>query len=61
MIKKTVKYIGDVKQEMGKVIWPSRAELRDSSVIVIALSLMLAVFIFSADFLLNNILRILFK
>lgn len=60
MLKKTIKYVGDVKQEMGKVHWPSRAELRGSSVIVVVLSLMMALFIFSIDMILNNFLKLVF-
>lgn len=55
-----MKYLGNVRQEMAKVIWPSRLELRDSTVIVVVLSLMLATFIFSVDFILNNILKVIF-
>jgi len=60
MFNKTIKYIGGVKQEMSKVIWPTRLELRDSSVIVLVLALMLAIFIFGIDFILNNILKVIF-
>ena len=59
MIKKGIKYLGEVRQEMNKVIWPSRLEIRDSAVIVIVLSLILAVFVFGIDIVLNNILRII--
>ncbi len=45
---------------MSKVIWPSKVELRDSTVIVIVLSLLLAVFVFAADLILNNILKLVF-
>ncbi len=60
MFEKAVKYVGDVKQEMSKVIWPTRAELRESSVIVVILSLLMAVFIFCIDQVLNLFLKIIF-
>jgi len=60
MIKKSIKYLVEVRQEMSKVIWPSKVELRDSTVIVIVLSLLLAVFVFAADLILNNILKLVF-
>ena len=60
MVGKATKYISEVRREMNKVMWPTRMELRDSAVIVVALSLMLAVFIFSTDLVLNNILKIVF-
>jgi len=60
VFEKAVKYVGDVKQEMTKVIWPTRAELRESSVIVVILSLLMAVFIFCIDQVLNLFLKIIF-
>ena len=60
MLNKAVKYLEDVKHEMSKVHWPSRAELRDSSTIVVVLSLILAAFIFAIDQGLNNILKVIF-
>jgi len=60
VFSKATKYMVEVRREMNKVMWPSRMELRDSAVIVVVLSLMLAVFIFSTDLVLNNILKIVF-
>ncbi len=60
MIGKVVKYLGEVRQETGKVIWPSRVELRGSATIVVVLSLLLALFVFVIDFILNNILKVIF-
>lgn len=56
---KVVKYLDDVRQETRKVIWPTRAELRGSAVVVIVLSLILAGFIFGVDFILNNLLKLI--
>jgi len=60
VINKAIKYLGDVRQEMSKVMWPTRAELRESSVIVVVLSIILAIFVFCVDFILNNFLKIIF-
>ena len=57
MLNKIQKYLADVRVELAKVIWPSKAELRESSTIVVILSLLLAVFTFSIDFVLNRILQ----
>jgi len=59
LIGKVVKYLGGVRRENKKVIWPTRAELQESAVIVIILSMMMAVFIFMIDFILNNILKVI--
>ena len=60
MFGKVIKYLGEVRQETGKVIWPARQELQGSAAIVIVLSLILAVFVFFTDFILTNILRVIF-
>jgi len=57
VLNKIQKYLADVRVELAKVIWPSKAELRESSTIVVILSLLLAVFTFSIDFVLNRILQ----
>jgi preprotein translocase subunit SecE len=58
MINKLQQFIADVKFEMTKVSWPSWEELRSSTYIVLGLSLILIVFLFSIDFLLSKILNI---
>jgi len=59
MFEKIRKYIVEVRQETAKVIWPTRGELRDSSVIVIVMSLMLAFFIFLVNYALTGILKLI--
>ena len=58
MINKLQQFIADVRFEMTKVSWPSWEELRSSTYIVLGLSLILIVFLFSIDFLLSKILNI---
>jgi len=59
VFQKIAKYLGEVRQEFGKVTWPTRAEVRESSTIVVVLSLLLAVFTYSIDFILTNLLRLI--
>ena len=59
MIGKAVKYLSDVRTETAKVIWPSKAELRGSAVIVIILSLLLAVFVFFIDQIASRLLKLI--
>ena len=42
-------YVKDVRVEMGKVSWPSRAELRESTLVVIVMVFIVAVFIGVVD------------
>jgi len=58
LIGKITKYLISVRRETAKVIWPTRAELQESAVIVIALALLMAVFVFSVDYILNTILKL---
>ena len=60
MIQKISKYFSEVSQELSKVSWPSREELYGSLAVVIALCLILAVFIFGVDHILNRLLEVVF-
>ena len=59
MIKKTKKFLDDVQFEMKKVSWPTFDELRGAVYVVLTLSLLLAVFLFVVDLVLNRVLSIL--
>lgn len=60
MIEKASQFFSDVSKEMSKVSWPSYENLKGSTIIVIVLSLLFVVFVFSADWLLTQILKIIF-
>lgn len=51
--------MADVKFEMTKVSWPTWEELKSSTYIVLGLSFILILFLFSVDFLLSKILNII--
>ncbi len=55
MIKRIKEFLKGVEFEMKKVSWPTMAELRGSTVVVLILSLMLVVFLFMVDFGLSRI------
>jgi preprotein translocase subunit SecE len=42
-------YFRDVRVEMSKVSWPSRRELRDSTLVVIVMVIMVSIFIGIVD------------
>lgn len=58
MVKKLQQFLADVKFEMSKVSWPTWDELKSSTYIVLGLSLVLILFLFSVDFLLSKIINI---
>jgi len=56
MFKKVSNLFKEIQLEMTRVSWPTRAELRGSTVVVIMVTLACTVFIFIVD----NILKYLF-
>ena len=54
-------YTKDVSAELRKVSWPTRDELRDSTVVVIVTVLLVAAFIGLVDQGLNRVVALIFK
>jgi preprotein translocase subunit SecE len=54
-------FIKDVRVEITKVSWPTRAELRDSTLVVIATVILVAVFVGVVDQILNRGVALLFR
>jgi len=54
IIQKPVNFFKEVKVELGKVAWSSRRELIDSTIIVIVITAIMAVFIGLIDILLSK-------
>lgn len=59
MFKKIAKFFEDVQTEMAKVSWPSRDELKNSTIIVAIVSIVFTVFIFLADFLISRVISLI--
>ena len=60
MLRKIQTYFGEVSQELSKVSWPSREELYGSTLVVVVLCVILSLFVFGVDFLLNRALEVIF-
>jgi preprotein translocase subunit SecE len=58
MIKKIIKIFSEVQFEMKKVSWPTWEELKGSTYVVLSFSVLIAVFLFVVDLILNKILSI---
>ena len=54
-------FLKEVRVEATKVSWPTRKELRDSTVVVIVMTAIMAAIIFILDQILNLGLRQLFR
>jgi len=59
MIKKIRKFLEEVRFEMKKVSWPTWEELRGSTYVVLSLSVIIALFLFLVDLVLNQILAVI--
>ena len=56
-MNKLVNYLKGSKEELSKVVWPSREVIINHTGVVIAISLDVAVFLGFVDFLLSKILE----
>ncbi len=54
-------FFKEVQVEFSKISWPSRNELRDSTVVVIFTVVIIAAFIGAVDQLLNLLVNLLFR
>lgn len=61
MFKKITNYLKDSQEELKKVVWPSKKETRNHTLLVIGISLGVAIFLGAIDFLFNFILEKLIK
>ena len=61
MANKVTKFLGEVQSELKKVTWPSRDEVKGSTMVVIVLTFLLAVFIGLIDFLLSRTITFLIR
>jgi len=59
MFKKIKKFINDVIFEMSKVSWPSWEELKQSTAVVISLSIILTIFLFLADTIFSKLVNLI--
>jgi preprotein translocase subunit SecE len=61
LLTKPTQFVRDVKFEMSKVSWPSIEDLKGSTMVVIVLSLAFAVYIFAADWVLTQLVKLLYS
>jgi preprotein translocase subunit SecE len=61
MIDKLTKFLKEIRQELAKVAWPSKNELRDSTIVVIVLSMLLSAFIGVVDFGLSRVSTLILR
>jgi preprotein translocase subunit SecE len=59
LFNKLKQFVLDVRQEMSKVSWPTREQLKGSTGAVIAFSLIFAAYTFGADQILQYLVTLL--
>lgn len=59
MIKRIKEFLNGVVFEMKKVSWPTWEELKGSTLVVLILSLVLAVFLFVVDLVLSKLVNLI--
>lgn len=60
MLGRVKKYLNEVTKEMKKVSWPTRAQLRESTYIVIITMLIFTAFVYIIDLLMVKIIEFIF-
>ena len=61
IIKSIVNYLKEVKAEIKKVSWPSKATVKDNTQVVIIFSAIFGSIIFGMDYSLNELIKFLVK
>jgi preprotein translocase subunit SecE len=61
LVQQLREFVKEVRAEMGKVSWPTRNELRDSTIVVIVTVLIVAVYVGVIDRILNLAVSLLFR
>ena len=57
MREKIIGFFEDVVKEMKKVTWPTKDELKDFTTVVLVATLIMAVFVYAVDTIVNVALR----
>ena len=60
MIAKIKNYVNEVSKEMKKVSWPTRQQLRESTVVVVSTTLIITVLTYLIDLVFSKVIGLLF-
>ena len=60
MKEKIIGFVDDVVKEMKKVTWPTQAELKESTMVVIVVCLILAAFTYVIDMAIQQVFKGIF-
>ena len=57
MKEKIIGFFTDVVKEMNKVTWPKKDELRESTMVVLVVCLLIGAFVYVVDMIVSGVLR----
>lgn len=60
MIAKIKEFVGEVAKEMKKVSWPTKEQLKESTIVVVATTILFTAFVFGVDQLMGVIVKQIF-
>ncbi|MHB1399308.1 MAG: preprotein translocase subunit SecE [Trichloromonadaceae bacterium] len=61
MLAKTTEFLANVKGELKKVTWPTRKDTYASTLVVIVLVLIVAVFLWAVDSVLSMLIQLIIR
>lgn len=56
-MQRLIEFLKEARAELGKVSWPTRKELSESTVLVIVSVIVVTIFIGAVDFVFNKLLQ----
>lgn len=56
MKEKIIGFFTDVVKEMNKVTWPKKEELRESTIVVLVVCIIIAAFVYAVDTVVSKVL-----
>ena len=60
MISKIKNFTSEVVKEMKKVSWPSKEQLRESSMVVVITTLILTTLVYMIDWVVSHLIKFIF-
>jgi len=60
MKEKIINFFTDVSKEMSKVTWPTQKELQESTLVVLGVCAVIALFVYAVDTVVSQIIKGLF-
>jgi len=60
MVKKIKQFVSDVAKEMKKVTWPTKEQLKESTVVVFGTTFVITTIVYVIDWVFSQVLSILF-